>query len=60
MAAKHAAAGTFDEIVSDFITIRARQLVAEAQSGILDHDRLIAAVWIGAATEILKELTCNA
>ena len=52
--------GTFDATVSDYVTQRARELIEQADTpgGLRDHWDM--AAWIGAAAEILRELTRDA
>jgi hypothetical protein len=54
---------TFDAVVSDYVTGRARELIAQAETwmGAGAHPAAVdLQQWIGAATEILKELTRDA
>ena len=53
-------ADTFDATVDEYVTGRARELIRQADTPGALTDRLDAAEWIGAATEILKELTRDA
>lgn len=56
--ARHAGEpGTLDAIVSDYVTGRARDLIAQADTPGSLTDQMDAAEWIGRATEILRELT---
>jgi hypothetical protein len=58
---RHAAQpATFDAVVDDYVTERARNLIREADTPGALTDHLDAAEWIGAATEILRELTRDA
>ena len=62
---RHAATGiaqfaTLDAIVDDYVTGRARELIAQAETPGSLTDIMDAAEWIGAATEILRELTRDA
>jgi hypothetical protein len=59
--ARHAAEpATFDAVVSDYVTGRARELVAEADAMTTGAGRTDLFAWIGAAAEILRELTRDA
>jgi hypothetical protein len=60
MPGKHAAPEAFGTVISDYVTDRARELVAQADTpgSLVGH--LDAAEWIGSATEILRELTRDA
>ena len=57
---RHAAQpATFDAVVDDYVTGRARELVRQFDNA--DHYPLDGwAAWIGAAAEILRELTRDA
>jgi hypothetical protein len=58
---RHAAQpATFDAVVSDYVTGRARELVIEADAMTTRADPQTVWAWIGAATEILRELTRDA
>ena len=59
---RHAGApDTFDATVSDYVTSRARELVRQIdQKEIPFMDTYALNVWIGAAAEILRELTRDA
>ena len=58
---RHAAQpATFDAVVSDYVTGRAKELVAEADAMTTQASRTDMLAWIGAAAEILRELTRNA
>jgi hypothetical protein len=58
---RHAAQpATYDAIVSDYVTSRARELTAEADAMTTGADLHTVWAWIGAATEILRELTRDA
>ena len=59
---RHRAPATVRSIISGYAVERARQLIAQAESGSLDRDpgSMSAWEWIGAATEILRELTRDA
>jgi hypothetical protein len=52
--------GTLDATVSDYVTGRARELVAEADAMTTGASRVELFAWIGAAAEILRELTRDA
>jgi hypothetical protein len=51
---------TFDAVVSDYVTGRARELAAEADAMTTGASRVELFAWIGAAAEILRELTRDA
>jgi len=51
---------TLDATVSDYVTGRARELVIEADAMTTGADPRTVWAWIGAATEILRELTRDA
>jgi hypothetical protein len=51
---------TFDAVVSDYVTGRARELVIEADAMTTRADPQTVWAWIGAAAEILRELTRDA
>jgi hypothetical protein len=51
---------TLDATVSDYVTGRARELVAEADAMTTGASRVDLFAWIGAAAEILRELTRDA
>jgi hypothetical protein len=51
---------TFDAVVDDYVTGRARELVAEADAMTTQASRTDMLAWIGAAAEILRELTRDA
>jgi hypothetical protein len=56
-----AAAATFDAVVDDYVTQRARELVRQIDHGEIPSLELAAMnEWIGAAAEILRELTRDA
>lgn len=57
MGRHEAPASTFDAVVSDYVTGRARDLIAQADTPGSLTDQMDAAEWIGRATEILRELT---
>lgn len=51
-----ASVATFDQAVSDYVTGRARELIRQIDRG----ERISYPEWIGAAAEILRELTRDA
>jgi hypothetical protein len=58
---RHAAQpATFDAVVSDYVTGRARELTAEADAMTTGASRVELFAWIGSAAEILRELTRDA
>ena len=59
---RHRAPAATRSVMSDYVVLRARQLIAQAEAGQLDHDlsSMSAWEWIGAAAEILRELTRDA
>ena len=59
--ARHAAEpGTLSAVVSDYVTQRARELVRQADALMNGEEPVNAHAWIGAAAEILRELTRDA
>jgi hypothetical protein len=59
MPGKHAKPLAVGSVVSDYVSQRARELVAQAD-GDFDQSAVSMAEWIGSATEILRELTRDA
>jgi hypothetical protein len=59
MPGRHASPLTLDSVVSEYVTRRARELVAEADAG-MDMSVMAMAAWVGSATEILRELARDA
>jgi hypothetical protein len=51
---------TLDATVSDYVTGRAKELIAEADAMTTGASRTDMLAWIGAAAEILRELTRDA
>lgn len=60
MGRHEAAPATYDAIVSDYVTQRARELIRQADDKAFDYGPLSMAEWIGAAAEILRELSRDA
>jgi len=60
MGRHEAAPATFDAVVSDYVTGRARELVRQADQLGAFTDPMVTYAWIGAATEILRELARDA
>ena len=57
---RHRAPATTRSIMSDYVVLRARQLIAQADSRQLSRDAMAMSEWIGAAAEILRELIRDA
>ena len=51
---------TFDATVSDYVTTRARDLIRQFDGSLEERRRVDWDEWIGAAAEILRELTRDA
>ena len=51
---------TLDAIVDDYVTQRARELVRQFEASLDERRRVDWDMWIGAAAEILRELTRDA
>ena len=51
---------TYDAIVSDYVTGRAKELVRQFEASLDERRRVDWDEWIGAAAEILRELTRDA
>ena len=60
MGRHESAPGTFDAVVSDYVTQRARELVRQADTPGELLEPLAAHAWIGHAAEVLRELTREA
>jgi hypothetical protein len=60
MPGKHANPLTVESVVSEYVTQRAGELIAQAEQPLALTDWQAAAEWIGAATEILRELVRDA
>ena len=59
MTGRHENPLTVESVVSEYVTQRARELVAEADAG-MDMSVMAMAAWVGSATEILRELARDA